>query len=284
MSTIADLPGTYPDDWWYLRSPTPRLGGDQGAWTASVTFICKVDLMVDFVTTVGGTVESVPTGFGAIPRVVPLRHPLYPGLFAVRVEAEPFGTPSTTETGLMDQYSHARVTVEFASRAYGTEFGAGGGMTDVPYLTVQARSGGKFVQIPGWERYHWQSDGRPLDSGSRSDDSEAIPAEFVATTSYVLSMFQCQDLNDVALDYLLNGVNESEFLGRPEGTLRLVGWEGDLSVTIGGVVQYLRRVMLEYRELPWNQAYRPDTGEPDTPLDGDGLTIFEERDFHLMFN
>ncbi|MEJ7638276.1 MAG: hypothetical protein WKF75_09950, partial [Singulisphaera sp.] len=92
--------------------------------------------MPSFVGTLAGTLVAInQPGGGTIERVVPLLHPDYPDMLAVAFRSEAFGTPGGSGASFVSgMYSHARVTVEFASVPFGL-------VGDQPFLTVQTQMG-----------------------------------------------------------------------------------------------------------------------------------------------
>lgn len=234
MPIVADLPG----DWCYLYRPAPTLSADGTAWAARIVFATSQANVVPFVTVCAGVTESVTYSGGSVDRVVTLQHPLYDWLWSSAVSVEMFGEASATSQALEDLHSHARITVDFASRTYPT-----GG--DEPYSSWEARGAGVYTTIPGRKMKFPSGEVLGQDAGV-----------FDGQTQYTLTLYQTPGINDVFLDGYLNKLNSDTFKGKAPGSLLFNNWGASFEIGSGGVMQWTKQITITYKTHHWNQYYQ----------------------------
>jgi hypothetical protein len=244
VSTVADL----PTPWSYLYAPQLRVTGDRGGWRSTLAFRCTFANLANFATIIGGAPQTITTTWGSISRIVSLQHPLYPALWAERVQCETTGTASTTSTALADLYTDARVFVDFGSIPYPVT-------GDSAYMTWEVDQGAVYTTQPG-RKFKFAS-GEPLDQ-----DAGAWSVQ----NSYILTLYQCPSQGDANIDLLSGKVNNATFFGRP-----------------AGVVRYTKSYVFTYRSYSWNEAYKRD-GTIAAITDPAGNPPYDSGDFNLLFD
>lgn len=261
--TVASL----PTPWSYLYRPGPTFGNNGTTWKASIVFLTTTGNLAAFVDVVAGLPPTqVPVaGGGTVPRIIPLQHPLYPRLYAKDVQSESFGTPSPTNQALSALHSHARVTVNFESPAYSTDFD---GPTDAPYMKKTVRSAGRYVTIPGRRM-----------TFSNSEQIDQDTGVFVAQAVYVYTFYQCTSDGDDQIRPMVGRINDTAFLGFPDGQLRLDNFDTDEETSVGGVKTYVRTLTFTYQDHHWNDFFRRD-GTLDTANDAAGNPVYEHAEFN----
>jgi hypothetical protein len=261
VSTVADL----PTPWSYLYAPQLRVSGDRGGWRSTLAFRCTFANLANFATIIGGAPQTITTTWGSISRIVSLQHPLYPALWADRVQCEATGTASTTSTALADLYTDARVFVDFGTIPYPVT-------GDSAYMTWEVDQGAVYTTQPG-RKFKFAS-GEPLDQ-----DAGAWSVQ----NTYILTLYQCPSQGDANIDLLSGKLNNATFFGRPANSLLFGGCKSIYEVSVAGVVRYTKSYVFTYRSYSWNQAYKRD-GTLDTPVDPAGNAPYQTGDFNLLFS
>lgn len=259
MTTVADLPGT----WSYLYKPQMTLSAMSGGYESVLAFLTDFANLSDFVLAVAGTAQTITTTWGTMSRIVPLQHPLFPGLYADEVNCRAFGAASESSEDLIDLWSHAEVQVKFRSVRYGAD-------GDQAYMTIEEDKGGMYTTIPG-RKFAFPS-GEPIDQEAGA---------FSTTKNYMLTLYQCPDLDSSATDAIQSCVNDDVFLGFPAGQLLFGGQRSIFERSVGGVVRYTKTYTLAYRDYPWNQAYQKN-GTKATPVDPAGNPQYASADFYSV--
>lgn len=258
-TTVASLPGR----WSYLYKPQMTLTASGGGYESVLAFETDFSNLSAFVLAVAGTAQTITTTWGSMSRITPLQHPLFPGLYADEVNCRAFGAASDSSEDLADLWSHAEVQVRFRSVRYGTD-------GDQAYMSIEEDKGGMYTTIPG-RKFAFPS-GEPIDQEAGA---------FSTTKNYVLTLYQCPDMNSSATDAIQSKVNSAAFLGWPAGQLLFGGQRSIFERSVGGVIRYTKSYTLAYRDFPWNQAYKKD-GTKDTPLDPAGNPQYASADFYSI--
>lgn len=260
-NTVADLPGR----WSYLYKPQMKLTAQSGGYESTLAFETDFSNLSPFVLAVAGTSQVITTTWGSMSRVVPLQHPLFPGLYADQVECEAFGAASDSSENLADLWSHVKVYVRFRSVSYGSD-------GDQAYMSIEEDKGATYTTIPG-RKFAFPS-GEPIDQEAGA---------FSSVKNYVITLYQCPDLNNTATDALMGKVNSAAFFDWPAGQLLFGGGRSIFERSVGGQVRYQKSYTLAYRSHPWNQVFKKN-GTLDTPVDPAGNPQYESADFYTFLS
>jgi hypothetical protein len=262
MSTVAML----PMPWSYAYRPAATLAKDGSGLKATIHFLTTNANLPDFFDVVSGLppVQIPLPGGGTTPKIVPLQHPRYSRMYAVKIYSEAFGTP--TGSDLEDLHSHVRVAVDFQAPTFPTDFG---GANDLPYMKKSVKHGGKYTTIPGRKM-------RFIGNDELIDQDYGI---YTGECVYIYTFYQCTSLGDDVIRAMLGRINDTAFLGIPDGQLRFDSLDTDEETSTGGVKVYTRQLTFTYQDHHWNDFFRKD-GTLDTPNDDDGNPPFEHAEFN----
>lgn len=258
--TAAGLPGR----WSYLYIEPMKLMGDNTGFTSTVTFETDFSNLADFVTYMGGVSQAITAGANTFNRILPMQHPLYSSLYLTKVDCEAFGDASETSEALIDLWARAKVRAEYKTPPYNVT-------GSDAYMQWQVDQGSVYTTAPG--RKFAFSDGEPIDQDAGG---------FATLNQYSLTLHQCPNLNDTAIDLLTNTFNNDVYRGRPAGSLLFGGCKSNFDTSIGGVTRYTRVLMFTYRAYHWNQVFKR-SGVLDTPLDPAGNPLYQPGDFTQLF-
>ncbi len=264
MANLADFTRPYR----ILHNPGGTLGGDERGVGGSLGFHLGANVpgggglatdVLDFITFLGGAVETVVIGGVAVERIVPLRHPYLPDMVALSYRAERTGKPIAAIPGWADW----KVFVEFGT----VPFAFGG---DTPYLTIRRRYGASAITQPGKA---YAISGVPLEH----DVAVVIPEILYSATKY-----NVPTMDDSVYKTLAGKVNDATFLGYAAETVRFDGVEDEINVTVGFVTTRTVSLSLAWRPRSWNEVLLP-SGVWAAPLNiNDGSKMYAAGDFSLL--
>lgn len=266
MTTMADIPGR----WTHMRNPAPRVWNDGQGWSATMALETDEQNVLPFLTALAGTRQPIIWSGGTFSRIVPLQHPVYTSLWLQAIDGEMFGTPTPTPNPplsmmLNQQFSRARFNLTFRAWPFPT-------IGDQPYMSIEQGQSVSYVTMPGTSLVF-------------PSDETVIGADagiFIVENTYVITLYQCPDMNDTASDMLAGTANANPVFGKAPGHLRFNGVQASYQVNVGGMYSYTRRYELAFRSVPWNEFLRPD-GVWEEPLKPDGTPVYELMDWSSLF-
>ena len=261
MANLADCPVPYR-----TLYHGGSIGIDEAGAGAAMGFHLGVDVpggsatdVLDFLTFLGGTPETVTVGGVVTERLVPLKHPYLTSMVAMRARAEKTGKGIAAPPGWTDWKVH----VDFALVPY--LFGG-----DTPYLTLRRRYGASAITQPGRA---YAVGGTPLNH----DIAVVIPEILYSATKY-----NVPTLDDSVFKVLSGKVNAATFLGFAAETVRFDGVEDEINTNIGMVTNRTVSLSLAWRPRSWNEILLP-TGVWAAPINiSDGSKMYATGDFSLL--
>ncbi|MHC5536948.1 hypothetical protein ACYOEI_01585 [Singulisphaera rosea] len=254
MSYLSDCPVPYS----VLYAPQSSEDVDPTSSRATLTFRTAYSDRAAFIIFACGTVEpGSPT-----PRIVPLRHPEFPNLYAQRI-----GSLNTGSNGSGSMYTDSKITVQFETLPFAT---AG----DQAFRTTRLRSAGNYVTQPG-NAFKFPSDNTPIKQDA---------GRFIPEMSYSITLFQCTNVNDDLIASLINKVNAGVFMGRPEGTVRFDGADSEVTQTVSGIITNNITLNLVFRPIPHNYLLRPDGGFEEAVDTSSGNPMYDLADLSPLLN
>lgn len=255
LVTLAGAPTPFR----ILYNPGAELNGSMQGWVASMGFSVPLANFLPFITYIAGRSYSTTSTAGTFTRIIPMVHPDYPTLLCQDVEAK--------GTGVLDANGHFawyKIKATFKMVPYEVDGSA-------PYQTIETTYGSKTYSLANTS-YKF-SDGTP----STQSCFVAVPL-----ISYVVTLYQCTQLDDQLLGTLINApINSTPFFGWPTKTVFLTGMDASLQMSSVGTPAYTRVVRFDYRSEEWNKFIRTD-GEWDEMTDVAGNPVYATSDLNQI--
>jgi hypothetical protein len=239
--TMDDSPVPYVT---LYREPA-TLQGDESGWRSTYTFGVEMQYHDDFCVFLAGSPVVIDLGGGtSATRIIPCSDPYRADLLCRRISSVATGgfTPANHEA--IRNWSHAKVTAEFASVPYAVD-----GST--PFMTIRSTAAPEAVTAAG-KRLKFP-DGTPISA----DASTTFPTEMHAVT-----IFNAVDNApaDAALTATYSGtVNNATLMGiYPAYTVRFDGMDRQTTRTATGVISVQKTYYLAYRSIDWRKLMKGD--------------------------
>lgn len=229
-------------------------------------------------------------------------HPSIPACWVRSISIEPFPDEAKASGGDINPtsgeiaYALATLTLEYA-----TDPGNQPWPTDVPKpsiaagtaLSLSIQAGAEFLRIPA-RAARWDDNPYGAPESPVPEDDSPAGRILIAKAEYALVWDYLADPPIARLNALVGGVNSGSFLGCPQETLLLMGYEMQSSSRASITAPWCWKINLKFSHRAvrvgqntygWNHEYRSDGWHRVTMDDGSGSQVerYPLRDFSDMF-
>jgi hypothetical protein len=241
--------------WVRDEGATEQWGADSEAtWTLLCNWADRIPLSI----AIGGDVTEV----GVVTEVTyPMPYPDADWLFGHAVKVEGVGTHSVGPNGMI-AYEYARLTCTFRPKELTVSGEPNADGTELGEETLDFAS--EVISFNGAEPAFKWTDGKPL-------PPEATPGKIIPVIEFSKTKKGMLTIPYSALFAVAaSPVNNNTFLGAPAGTLRFAGARTSRQFSGSGGGLWDMQIKLAYRPIPWNNMFRPSTGNFEAILTVNG--------------
>ena len=230
-----------PVDYVILNKNPAQLDGEEGQYTAELTFGIDMKDIAAFAEWAGGKAYTVTVGGSPVQRIIPLSHPAFPGLLCKSIKCSGAGgyTPSNP-TGL-ENWEKAKVTLGFRSVPYGID-------GQDPFLVKSGKGFSETTTLAGSQCY-FPSDNTPIgtDAGLNTP-----------VVDFQYQFFQCASLDLATLTDLAGKISSVTFLGLAAGYILYKTFDYSESRTAFNLTTFTKTLYFQWRKIHHNYFLRPN--------------------------